>query len=217
MSQEDNSSTPQGRRLTTSWLYYVGQYLSAIYYGWVSLMSGVAGVVLLVLLVFWGDQYTYLKDNKKTFVWMAFICLIVAGFSAWRKERQRWERLAGSTVCSLTPEELVKVFDGRTTAQGDALAKNYIGKWIKVSGSIDDVTTASRRRVTNVNLETDAPYIILIFRGKAADSLSMLRKGDIISVFGRIDLIARDAVRLESCELLEIGTGETDKRGENNG
>src|SRR5215204_6256490 len=119
MANEDTPPPPQdlqtNSNLVMSWLRYLGEYLSAIYEGWVSLVGGAAGIVLLVLVLFWGERYAFLRDNKATFVWLAIICLIVAGFSAWFKERRRWERLGGLTPLSVPTKELVGIYKNRTT------------------------------------------------------------------------------------------------------
>jgi hypothetical protein len=77
----------------------------------VSLVSGVAGVILLVLVVFFSDRYAVLTDNNTTFVWLAFLCLMVAGFLAWRNERLKWETLVTTaipkTFLTATPDELI--------------------------------------------------------------------------------------------------------------
>jgi hypothetical protein len=211
MSTENTPPASQG--FVTSLLRHVGQYLSAIYSGWVGLVSGVAGVVLLILLVFWGDDYAFLKDNKKTFVWTAFICLLLAGFSAWRKERQRWERLGGLGVLSLTPKELVSVFKGRTTTQGEKLVKSYIGKVIRLSRPIADVRISRdpllwRRAVivTFMGMALGEPNVFLRFSRKWASSLSVLREGEVITVIGRIHSIDQFSVWLSGCELIEVHT-----------
>jgi hypothetical protein len=193
---------------------HIGQYLSAIIHGWVSLVSGGAGTVLLILLIFWGEKYTFLKDNKTTFVWTAFICLVVAGFSAWRKEREKWERLGGLAILSSTPKDLVGVFNQRTTTQGEKLARNYRGKWIRVSGKISDVSVESGldliawSRAVRMTLmkSVDEPSLHLWFSGKWASSLSVLREGDSVTVLGQIDSVERYSIWLRKCELIEVHT-----------
>ncbi|OLE52218.1 MAG: hypothetical protein AUG51_19125 [Acidobacteria bacterium 13_1_20CM_3_53_8] len=218
--QPKQPSSSETHTFTVPLLRHVGQYLSTILHGWVSLVSGIAGIVLLVLVIFWEDKYAFLRDNKATFVWMAFICLMVAGFSAWRKERQKWEQLGGLATLSATPKEIVSVFKGRTTAQGEKLAKNYVGKWMRVSGPIQDVEVETDPflplSVARVNLRTGLGEagIFLRFSRKWVDSLSVLRNGDTISVFGQIKYVARNHISLKKYELLEIGALETDKKGE---
>lgn len=211
-SQQPNDSERSG--LAVPLLRHIGQYLSTIFHGWVALVSGVAGIVLLVLVAFWGDDYAFLKDNKKTFLWTAFICLIVAGFSAWRKERQKWERLGGLATLSNTPKDLTGVFNQRTTVQGKQLAKNYRGKWIKICGAISDVSVESgfdliilphrAVRVTLKQTHHSEPLLLMWFSRKWISSLSALREGDIVTVLGQIDLVERFNIWLKKCELIEV-------------
>jgi len=205
-------SSMEHEMLGSSLLHHLGQYLSGIYEGWVSLVGGIAGIVLLILVGFWGDDYAFLRDNKKTFVWTAFICLIIAGFSAWRTERQKWERLGGASALSITPKELVSVFKQRTTTQGTKLAKHYIGKWLKVSGPMSDVganTDRRSRRFVMATLEGamtgGEPLITMKFtKRKWEDKLSGLNSGDSITVLGQIEDMGRDFLVLAKCELVEF-------------
>jgi hypothetical protein len=198
-SDDGLHSSMERESLGASLLHHLWQYLSAIYEGWVSLVGGIAGIVLLILVVFLGDDYAFLRDNKKTFVWTAFICLVIAGFSAWRTERQKWERLGGLTALTKTPKELVSVFNQRTSTQGTKLSKHYIGKWLKVSGPLRDVESGTDRRTRRFVMTTlegamtdDEPLITMRFtKRKWEDLLSALSRGDTITVLGQIDTIGR--------------------------
>lgn len=66
---------------------HLAQYVSVVYGSWVARVSGIGSIVLLVMLVFWGDKWPILRDNKTTFVWLAIICLIVTGFDVWYQSR----------------------------------------------------------------------------------------------------------------------------------
>lgn len=216
---QDLSTKPNGS-LVKSWLHHVGQYLSAIIHGWVALVSGLASIILLVLVAFWGDDWPFLKDNKKTFVWTAFICLVVAGFSAWRKERQRWERHDGLAALSITPKEMVRVYKGRTTVHGERLAKNYVGKWMRVGGTIHDVNVSTNwmdslwAGTVFLGWNLTQPMVVLNFTRRWVHTLSALRKGDSINVIGRVRKVDNSTVWLERCELLEIGTRDTEKKSD---
>ncbi len=182
---------------------HIRQYLDAIIRGWVSLVSGSVGVVLLVLVVFFSDRYTVLRDNKTTFVWAAFVCLLIAGFAAWRKERVRWEQVTGEglakTLLPSTPDELVKVFEGRTTVQGEQLAKAYEGKWMELSGVVGDV------KEDEVDLERrGSAGVYLEFDKKWRNTLAALRRGDPIKVQGQIRYVYTNHMRLHHCELMDV-------------
>jgi hypothetical protein len=64
-------------------LKYIGDFFLAVYKGWVSLMSGIASVILGALVIFWGNKYELLRDNKTTFKWVAIACLALAVISVW--------------------------------------------------------------------------------------------------------------------------------------
>lgn len=192
-------------------LIHIGLYLRTILGGWVSLLSGIAGVVLLVLTVFLSDRYAVLRDNKTTFVWAAIVCVLVAGFAAWRKERVQLEKLAGQSnrvTLSATPDELVSVFDGRTTAQGERLAAAYVEKWLQVGGLVGDVVSD----VFGERIDLDTPAgdagVILYFQKKWRDTLSALRKGDSVIVLGQIKYVHTNHIALRSCDLIDTRVTE---------
>ena len=221
MSREDMPQPAKDLPAKVSLLHHIVQYLSEIVHGWAALVSGIASIILFILVAFWGDDYVFLKDNRKTFIWTAFICLIIAGFSTWRKERQRGERLGGLATLSTTPKELVSVFRGRTTAKGEKLAKTYTGNWIKVSGPINDVRESKTPFylpfhwpwAVTVSMDSNHTeiYINLKFTRKWLDLVSALGKGDTISVLGRIAVVEREGIWLKSCELLEIRVQEPNR------
>jgi hypothetical protein len=85
---------------------------------------------------------------------VAVLSLLVAGFLAWFQERQKWERLGGSSTLTPTPKELVMVYEQRTIIQGTKLANQYIGKWLKVSGQLSDVESGTDRRTRRFVMAT---------------------------------------------------------------
>jgi hypothetical protein len=181
------------------------EYCLEFFHGWKSLVSGVGSIVLSTLAVF--DGFGFLKGYDKAFVPMAIICMIIAGFSAWRKERQRVERLDGSALLSTTPKKLVSVFNNQTTADGDDDAKWYIGKWMELTGHISDVYEPKswwKGQAIHVLLE-GSPEVILRFRRKWVDRIrGECDKGDQITVQGQIQKIDRQRVSLHRCEVRKI-------------
>lgn len=194
---------------------HIGLYLRAILGGWVSLLSGIAGVVLLVLTVFLSDRFAVLRDNKTTFVWAAIVCVLVAGFAAWREERLQLEKLTGESnrvMLSATPDELIKVFDGRTTAQGERLAQAYAGKWLQVRGVVSDVQSDSGGGEKIVSKVGDGVTAVLYFHKKWRDVLSALRKGDTVTVLGQIQYVYTNHIALINCDLIETQVAEAEPR-----
>jgi hypothetical protein len=60
------------------------------------------------------------------------VALFIASFMAWSDERAKFDKLDEKLKAlniqlervTLSPEDLVRIFDGRTTAQGDELASS---------------------------------------------------------------------------------------------
>jgi hypothetical protein len=110
-------------------------------------------------------------------------------------------------LISLTPQELVRLFNtGGTSAQANRLIQPYVGKWMQISGVVNDV--AHFGPDTNQVSFTEGPMglgiiILMYFREKWADEVSMLVKGENITVRGQLRSIEyRDTVALNKCELL---------------
>jgi len=158
-----------------------------------------------------------LRDNKTTFVWAAIVCILVAGFAAWRKERLEIEKLTGEpnrVTLSATPNELIRVFDGRTSAQGTQLAKAYEGKWLRVNGAVRDVHSDSFGESIDLETPFGEASVFLGFEKKWRDTLSALRKGDTVTVLGQIHRVDPHYINLRNCDLIEtrVADGEPESQ-----
>lgn len=64
----------------------VREYIAALYQDWISLMSGVASILLAVWVLFFPPQDIY---GSRTLIWVTIIaCLLVAPYRIWSKERE---------------------------------------------------------------------------------------------------------------------------------
>jgi hypothetical protein len=110
------------------------------------------------------------------------------------------------TLISLSPQELVRLFKtGGTTAQSNRLIQPYVGKWMQISVVVDDVTHfgPDTNQVSVTGPMGLGLHILLYFRKKWAEEVSMLVKGQNITLRGQFESIAwGDTVRLVDCELL---------------
>jgi len=96
----------------------LAQYCVAVYGEWVSFVSGVGSIALLIILAFWGDQVPFLKDNQKAFVWLGVIGLFVAGFAVWNQIRPKltfeikgvWVQLNAFGFPTIDPMAVIVVF-----------------------------------------------------------------------------------------------------------
>jgi hypothetical protein len=99
-----------------------------------------------------------------------------------------------------TPQYLMNLYQDRLEIQGDALAKPYFGKWIKVNGTVHNVYQ------TCVLLDVNKEYwsrADLYFDDKWRDRLQLLQKAQPLSAIGQIQRISLFEVTLRECELLD--------------
>jgi hypothetical protein len=114
---------------------------------------------------------------------------------------------------SITPEYLIRIFREHTGIQGAALTAAYLGKWVKVSGSLGNVTSRtsdfaqlSFERATvppEEQTPLDHTYFFMQFNKPWIERLAIARRGDKLTVVGQIGSIDGLAVVLENCELVD--------------
>jgi hypothetical protein len=108
------------------------------------------------------------------------------------------------TTMSISPQELLRLFKtGGTSSQANRLIQPYVGKWMQISGVVNDVSHFGPD-TNQVSLTgPKGVHILVYFREKWADEVSMLVKGENITVRGQFTSIPfSDTVRLADCELL---------------
>lgn len=102
----------------------------------------------------------------------------------------------------VTPEQVRQIYDGRTTLQGEKAAEIYVGKWMKVSGTVRDVVALKRSRAMWLK-ERNTP--VLIFNSKLS-RLDVIHKGDAVTVVGRVFGVSKELIQLNKCELVSSET-----------
>jgi hypothetical protein len=184
---------------------HVWDFFVAVIRQWGALLTG--GVVVAVIGVY---EHAGQKSISGWPFWSAVnAALFIACFLAWRKERVRVESFS-TNLLSLTPEDLVGAFTGRTTPQGQDLCADYIGKWMEVSGPIQDIynydgfLTSMFYPSRTVAMVALRPSIFLVFRRRWIRRLSALHPGENITVFGRVRSIESYVLRLDRCELRAV-------------
>jgi hypothetical protein len=116
------------------------------------------------------------------------------------KEPKKSKRIfVGKTV---TIGFLQDIYRKNTEIQGDKLAADYIGKWMRVSGEVRGVkSTEEGMRLTMIPSKNE--LVSLEFRKKWNDQVSILPLGEKIIVIGRIQEIKSLWVMLEECEVAD--------------
>jgi hypothetical protein len=107
---------------------------------------------------------------------------------------------------SITPEYLLGLFEGHTSIQARKLIEPFIGKWLKISGNLDEVMSPSPNiaQVTfsDRGFQGKLASVYMYFRTKALiDRLATMRRGDSVVVIGEIRNVNSSHVELEDCEL----------------
>ena len=102
-----------------------------------------------------------------------------------------------------SPEQLMSLVRDHTHIQKQKLSEVYIGKWLRVSGSITEVRPMF---LVGVFVAVDLGSFKTAycwFKGRWLDRLKLLQKGQAISAIGRIHEIEGSAVVLKSCEIVD--------------
>lgn len=188
----------------SSWPRYILAFAVALARRWAVFMTGGFVVGLITL-------YQYLSGSSLT-GWPLRIgisaSIIAAIFMTWRDEREQVEKLTAELVDPLIPDELIKVFAGRTTIQGMKLCRIYMGRWITVSGPIENIFMKgqfpfAKTVVTFASGENKAG-ISMLFGRKWKEPISMLRLGDQIIVRGQVEEVDASRVMLKRCEPIDF-------------
>jgi hypothetical protein len=107
-----------------------------------------------------------------------------------------------------TPEYLVSLGKGMTSVQREQATAIYIGKWLKVSAPIKNVSNLTSQMVVMAELGDAAEFhdFQMFFEPKWSPRLSLLRRGQTISAIGKIYTITGMDIVLRNCELTDEAT-----------
>jgi len=109
----------------------------------------------------------------------------------------------GRVMANATSQELLAIYRNNTTIQAERLSERYIGTWMKVSG----------RPVRDVGIDGDIPRVVIsaeamniaiigcYFTKEWKQQVSVINKGNKVSVTGKIAKFDALTIRLEECEL----------------
>jgi hypothetical protein len=112
------------------------------------------------------------------------------------------------------PEYLVGLLKGLTTIQTQRLKENHLGKWMKITGRVKDVTEphADKNRM-RLSIEgydkmgcdpvpSQHPFLYLDFnRNTWYHRLLQLKRGDPVMVLGQVKDFSLHHISLDDCEL----------------
>jgi hypothetical protein len=109
-----------------------------------------------------------------------------------------------------SPAEIMSVFQGNTAIQSDKLLRPHIGKWLRVTGPLHNVTTWSPTghfsQVTLDNFTGNNIWMWFVFNDKRVveGRLAALRIGTQLTIVGKISEIGRLGITLEECQIESV-------------
>ena len=190
---------------------------------WSEAKALVMGGSIFAVIAIWG-----LTTRRTVSTDVAYLALgvtfIWAGFLAWRKEAHESARLRsalhdvlsrqdrptfdrpGLIFVNEEPSFFARLFDGHTSIQSTKLIEPYMGKWMRLSIDVADISeaSASQHRVHGFKDQTS---IFMYFEKQWQEQVSILRSRSVIEVVGQIRNIDRGMLRLESCEIISAAAG----------
>jgi hypothetical protein len=106
-------------------------------------------------------------------------------------------------IVDVTPEYLMELFREHTSIQGQRLIEPYIGKWMRVSGLLGDVSNNEYfSQVVFEHRPRTFTALYMYFRQPdRSDRLSVLPRKTKLTVLGQIERVTSMEVHLDNCEL----------------
>jgi len=171
------------------------EFVRALWKEWQPLLTGGSIIALLWLL-----ETVSRKPAIPSVNWLIVgLTFMIAAFFAWRKE---WIR-GGQGLANRTPKQLIGLFEGRTGIHADSFAKHYIGKRIRVKGSIVDVSVLGLAAFVYLLTDEDVTVHAMLARWNVGPFVP-LAKGTVVTVVGRITDLSGGSIDLRDIDLIEI-------------
>lgn len=136
------------------------------------------------------EMLAELKASKSKMIFMAILVVfgtlgLVMAFVDGRLPGQAKEFTSASYS-----DMMVEIYSpGQTTAQREARKERYIGKWVRWSGSVVDVSQSGRSYVVSISATTSGVLTDIYLRGLSEAEALNLRRGARVSYTGKIERI----------------------------
>ncbi len=177
------------------------------------ILALLVGIVLFTL----GPNYFHFSLPLR--VATVAVSLVLAGLVSWRiaKENKKKAFSIESEVkeerifVPLAPQDLVGIHKGHTEIQAKKLTASYIDKWIRASGTVQNISGGGRKVAVTLlpegaNMTDSYLMLFLDFQGQEwLERLQILRRGHHLTVNGQIRGINSHSLMLENCELVKTG------------
>lgn len=145
------------------------------------------------------------------------ILLLLAGIAAYLVHRHNQRKPAqavrrtkppdstpGRNYVDVEPRFLLGFFKSHTAIQANQMVAGYVGSWMRLSGSLDNVMKNGPTRWQLTFRTFGREPVFMYFTDKRwSPRLATLRRGDKIVVDGRIREVDSVSVHLEDCEFVD--------------
>lgn len=101
----------------------------------------------------------------------------------------------------ITPKRLMDFYEKNTSLQGDQLVQNYLGKWISLTGTVENVGVSGLVFVS-FNM-TDYKHVLICFDKNWERRVSLLTRDQTIRVIGEIGRVSFDHVIMNHSEIVD--------------
>jgi hypothetical protein len=109
----------------------------------------------------------------------------------------------GRTVVGVAPEYLLGFFADNLQLRGQTLAGPFLGKWMMVSGKVEDVAIlCGQYGITFKGYTSPMKLLTMLFSDEWGNRLQLLKKGDEVTVLGQIVIIRKYVLTLGACEIV---------------
>jgi hypothetical protein len=166
-------------------------FLAALWREWKVLLSG-GGIIAVLSLWNLAGWKPIPHDINWLILGMTFV---LAAFAAWRRE---WID-AGKGFVTVSPAELIKLYESGTSALGEVLVTPYIGKRMRVTGKVYDVQNNGFGSMSHVSLTGDQFFLALWIPSRKMEPFMLLPKGATITVAARISSVYASGIRMRDC------------------
>jgi tRNA_anti-like len=109
-------------------------------------------------------------------------------------------------IVDATPEYICGLYNGKLDIQGAQLSAPYVGKWMRISGTVENVNNASMDgyfiSLREYNGSSGA-IVLTEFDKRWAEYIQVIKRGDRVRILGQIYSVGRESLVLVHSELVD--------------
>src|SRR6202171_3180592 len=185
------------------------RFALALWREWQVLLTGGSIVALLALWAFATG-----KTMPQNLAWLVIgLTFVMAAFLAWRKEATAAANISQENGCQSEssvplrvfieqdPQALCEIYDRHTRIIADQMTSAYKGKWLRVEVEVAQVSHYYPKGSYIVVGRRSRLLFVLVFNSEWRDHISVIYKGQMVLVIGRLNEIGSGEINLIECEI----------------